>query len=359
MSASTPSCKNRHLACLALVCATLLAGPAARGQGAITNVRAAQRAGTNLVDIDYDVTGTTLPLRISLEVSADDGVTYNIPATALTGAAGANVTPATNLRLTWDAGKNWGGRFSTTMRYKVVADDAPAAPAGFALIPAGPFQMGDQSDPLVGWSDELPVHTVQVSAFYMGKYEVTKEEWDAVRTWGLANGYTDLSEGNGGFASKGANHPVHSISWYEMVKWCNARSQKEGLTPCYTVSGATYKTGSSAPDCNWSANGYRLPTEAEWEKAARGGVTGKNFPWGTDTITHSQANYYSDPSYAYDVSPTRGVLRRTGMGCTTWRATCGSGVGIGLGLTLRVRRPILGVQLRARAGCSGAAVGAA
>ncbi|MCX6872427.1 MAG: SUMF1/EgtB/PvdO family nonheme iron enzyme [Verrucomicrobia bacterium] len=327
MSASTPSCKNRHLACLALVCATLLPGPAAWGQGAITNVRAAQRAGSNLVDIDYDVTGTTLPLRISLEVSADDGTTYNIPATALTGAAGANVTPATNLRLTWDAGKNWGGRFSTTMRYKVVADDDPP-PDGFALIPAGLFQMGDQSSPLVGWSEELPVHTVQVSAFYMGKYEVTKEVWDAVRNWGLANGYTDLSAG----AGKAATHPVYSITWYDMVKWCNARSQKEGLTPCYTVSGATYKTGQSAPVCNWSANGYRLPTEAEWEKAARGGVAGKNFPWGTDTITHSQANYFSFSAFAYDVSPTRGYHPTYAVGGYPYSSPVGSFAPNGYGL---------------------------
>ena len=92
-----------------------------------------------------------------------------------------------------------------------------------------------------------------------------------------------------------------------MVKWCNARSEKENLTPCYTLTGAVYRTtNSDAVVCNWAANGYRLPSEAEWEKAARGGLSGKRFPWG-DTITHSQANYYAQPgSYAYDVSPTRG-----------------------------------------------------
>ena len=196
------------------------------------------------------------------------------------------------------------------MRLKfAVLSTLPPAPGDMALIPAGNFQMGDQSNPLVGKIDEVPVHSVYVSAFYMGKYEVTNELWDGVRAWGLNNGYTDLPVGNGAYASKGANHPVHSITWYAMVKWCNARSQKEGLTPCYTVSGVDYRTGSSdAVVCNWSANGYRLPTEAEWEKAARGGVSGKNFPWGTDTISHAEANYnvYSSNGttnyYSYDVT---------------------------------------------------------
>jgi sulfatase modifying factor 1 len=176
------------------------------------------------------------------------------------------------------------------------------APANMALIPAGSFSMGDALGDEDFDDDELPVHTVNVSAFYMDKYEVTKALWSEVRAWGLTNGYTDLPVGFG----ETPNHPVTMISWYSAVKWCNARSQKEGLTPCYTVSSAVYKIGSSdAVVLDMGASGYRLPTEAEWEKAARGGLSGKRFPWG-DTISHSQANYYSDASYSYDVSPTRG-----------------------------------------------------
>jgi formylglycine-generating enzyme required for sulfatase activity len=146
-------------------------------------------------------------------------------------------------------------------------------------------------------SDAPPV-TVTVSAFFIGKYEVTKALWDEVRVWGATNGFTDLRVGGG----KAGNHPVQTISWFDMVKWCNARSQRDGLTPVYTVSGAVMKTGTTAPAANWTANGYRLPTETEWEKAARGGVSGKRFPSGSDTISHSQANYHAWDSFSYDSS---------------------------------------------------------
>jgi formylglycine-generating enzyme required for sulfatase activity len=174
-------------------------------------------------------------------------------------------------------------------------------PAGFSLIPGGSFTMGRTS----GDTDNAaPSITVTVSPFYMQQTETTKAQWDEVRTWALNNGYTDLSTGEG----KASDHPVQEVSWWDVVKWCNARSEKDGLTPVYTVSEAVMRTGETgdpAPTPNWSANGYRLPTEAEWEKAARGGVEGKRFPWGTDTISHAQANYKAGSSSAYDLSPIK------------------------------------------------------
>ncbi|MCX6875127.1 MAG: formylglycine-generating enzyme family protein [Verrucomicrobia bacterium] len=211
--------------------------------------------------------------------------------------------------------------------YRLVLDGPPAAaptPAGFEQIPAGSFSMGDSLD-----GEYVPVHSVYVSAFFMEKYEVSKALWDSVRTWGLTHGYTDLPAGSG----KATNHPVQSITWYAMVKWCNARSEKDGLTPCYTLAGAVYRTtNSNAVVCNWAAGGYRLPTEAEWEKAARGGLSGKRFPWG-NTISHSQANYYSDNwLFKYDVSPTREYHPTYATGDYPFTSPVGSFAANGYGL---------------------------
>jgi formylglycine-generating enzyme required for sulfatase activity len=205
------------------------------------------------------------------------------------------------------AGSNGDLRVSVPMFYRVRS--GPATPVGpgdltnMMLIPAGTFAMGDSLD---GLAPAVPVHYVQVSDFWISRFEVTKALWDEVYNWAIQNGYSFQYSAQG----EGPNHPAHSMTWYDAVKWCNARSEREGQVPAYYTSAAqtsVYRTGQLNLSNNWVkwGGGYRLPTEAEWEKAARGGVTGQRFPWG-NSITHAQANYVSDAAYAYDTSATRG-----------------------------------------------------
>ena len=109
-------------------------------------------------------------------------------------------------------------------------------------------------------------HTI--STFKMGKYQVTYNLWNAVYQWALANGYS--------FADAGAGSgytPVTTVSWRDVIVWCNAYSQEAGLTPCYTYASAVIKDSTNATACDnavctWTNNGYRLPSEGEYQYAA-------------------------------------------------------------------------------------------
>jgi formylglycine-generating enzyme required for sulfatase activity len=122
--------------------------------------------------------------------------------------------------------------------------------ANMVRIEGGTFQMGSLSDEPERGSSEVR-HRVTVSAFYMGKYQITQAEYETVM-------------GANPSRYREANLPVENVSWYDAVEYCNKLSIKEGLTSAYRGSGDNIT-------CDWNANGYRLPTEAEWEYAAKGG----------------------------------------------------------------------------------------
>jgi formylglycine-generating enzyme required for sulfatase activity len=193
-----------------------------------------------------------------------------------------------------------------------------AVPEGMVLIPGG---TNSGTDPDYG------AYSLTVNSFYMDATEVTKAKWDEVYTWAIANGYGFDHAGS----DKAANHPVHTVSWYDCVKWCNARSQKEERPAVYTVGGAVYRTGQRDDVVQTSAAGYRLPMDIEWQYAARGGLSGRRFPWG-DEIQHARANYYSSSAYSYDTSSTRGYHPTYATGAAPYTSPVGSFAANGYGL---------------------------
>jgi len=321
--------------CIALVAlwATMPALQTNAAAPIVSNITAQQQAWP-LMDVDiyydlYDADGDSNYVHVG--ITTNSGALYNVVTTNFSGDVGHGILPGEGKHIVWNAAGDLPQYSSSTVRVKITVDDR--VPTDMVLIPAGSFNMGDTFDE--GFDRELPVHSVYISAFYMDKYEVSYTLWTNVHAWALANDYSFDNAGSG----KASNHPVQTINWYDCVKWCNARSEKEGRIPCYYTDESKttiYKTGQaniSNDWVKWEANGYRLPTEAEWEKAARGGAAGHRFPWAdADTITHSRANYDSRSDYSYDVSSTRGNHPDYSTGATPFTSPAGSFAPNGYGL---------------------------
>jgi formylglycine-generating enzyme required for sulfatase activity len=178
----------------------------------------------------------------------------------------------------------------------------PAMIENMILVPAGDFIMGDTFNE--GNSNELPTRTVHLDAYWISMYEVTNAEYASILNWANDRGY--FLEPSYAYATALQRHllyiedpdckieytgdsfaveeteyaacPVVEVSWYGAALYCNWLSEREGLEPCYNLY---------TMDCDFDARGYRLPTEAEWEKAAahdptKGGDQKNRYPWGDD-----------------------------------------------------------------------------
>jgi formylglycine-generating enzyme required for sulfatase activity len=125
------------------------------------------------------------------------------------------------------------------------------------LVDEGTFRMGNTLGN--GSRDQIPSHLVTLRAFYLSKYEITHAEYQTIMGENPSSSISD-------------NQPAMMVSWFDAVAFCNALSAREGLTPCYEINGKDIT-------CNFNANGYRLPTEAEWEYAARGGNLSQDYKY--------------------------------------------------------------------------------
>jgi formylglycine-generating enzyme required for sulfatase activity len=229
----------------------------------VSNVKVSQRPGTHKVDIRYDVADADGDaLWITVKVSDNGGASYVVPAAGFSGDNGFGIKPGSGKHLVWDAGVDWGGKYSANMRFRLTADDT--LPQNMVWIRPGTFNATFR------FSGQPQTKMTISRDFGMSKYEVTQAQYKAVM-------------GTNPSHFKGDNNPVDRVSWNDAVAYCAKLTEKE-------------KAAGRLP----GGYEYRLPTEAEWEYACRAGAT-TAFSFGDDESQLGEYAWYgskdSNPSH--------------------------------------------------------------
>ncbi len=322
--------KNTLLLTLSLVVAALL--PSTVFSQATLSIDPVYEGGTATFHIDngvakgvvvlfYSLAGTgptTMPNGLSLDLSMPIGHLDAFQLSAQ-GQGGLGPLPVPNSMSVgtqvWVQGVHiniWGlPSLELTNMVPVTVEQMPPPRPDMVKIAGGTFDMGDHHN--VGSSNERPVHSVTLDTFYMDQYEVTNQKFADYLNSAYAQGMVLVSSnvvyqvGGSGQALADTNassswskiswsgssftamagyefHPIVEVSWYGACHYANWRSNEDNFTPCYDEA---------IWDCDFQADGYRLPTEAEWEYAARGGAHTPyyQYPWNLNDINSGDANY--------------------------------------------------------------------
>jgi hypothetical protein len=223
---------------------TALASAVNAAAPVVTGVNASQRTGTKIVDITYNLTlDAGQKAFVELWFSPDNGLNYPIRCLDVTGDVDSNVSGGTGKTVEWNAESDWNQQFTANGKIRVIATYGDQ-PSGFAGSGSGGntnnnYGQADASmltanldtfaspagDETANMKAEAGVDTIKVDPT-----EITNEKWNEVTDWALANGYSGLPMG----PDVNANHPRTYVSFWEVVKWANARSEMDGLIPAYS-----------------------------------------------------------------------------------------------------------------------------